>query len=92
MREIKTIVKSADLYVPQNKEHPFDEEVNALLREGWTLRTRDLRGNWLYAELERVIITEAERCCDNCEHGDKTPDSTPCCYCDDASQWEDVKD
>lgn len=92
MREIKTIVAPADQYVPQNKEHPFDAQVNDLLLEGWTLRTRDLRGDWLYAELERVFITEAERCCDNCAHADKDPYRNPCNVCEEANQWEDVKD
>ena len=81
MKQIKTI----------RKVHPedFDKEVNDALSEGWTLVRRGIFPSYFVAELEREIITEAERCCDNCAHCDKPGSSMPCADCKDASHWEE---
>ena len=68
----------------------FDEAVNTALAEGWIL-TRRLTGPGpdFVAELEREIITEAERCCENCAHYGKLPHAEPCCNCsENADKWE----
>lgn len=64
MRQIKTILK------PYSQLYEYDNEVNALLREGWTLRKREIQRvsgeiseafnapavYMLYAELERFVM------------------------------------
>lgn len=68
----------------------FDEAVNTALVEGWTL-TRRLTGPGpdFVAELEREIITEAERCCENCRYCETLGGMEPCHSCDaSASNWE----
>lgn len=71
----------------------FDEAVNTALMEGWTL-TRRLTGPegnapGFVAELEQEIITEAERCCENCRHYDSLPHTEPCRSCgENADKWE----
>lgn len=97
MKQIKTIKNRLD-----NAEL-FDDAVNAAIEEGWQLTNRkvlppmamrngDQTYGVLYAELEREIITEAERCCENCAHFDKDPSKEPCCSCEDAevapTKWE----
>lgn len=93
MLQIKTIKNRLD-----NAED-FDKAVNTALAEGWTLTKRevlppvDLGGYFthttLYAELERVEITEAERGCENCRYCDCDATLEPCCNCsDNADKWE----
>ena len=94
MLQIKTIRNRLD-----NAEI-FDREVNAALVEGWRLTKRDVlqpkaqnesvqSHTMLYAEMERVIFTEAERCCENCKHYDLDATLEPCVLCDDnADKWE----
>lgn len=95
MLQIKTIKK------PIQSSTEFDAEVNAAILEGWQLTKRATLGPvathvenpnvyaMLYAELEREVITEAERCCENCAHYDKGPGDEPCRNCgDDANKWE----
>lgn len=73
----------------------FDEEVNAALAEGWTLTRRAFAADGFLAELTREVITEAERCCDNCAHSDKDPNREPCRGCEDGeiapTNWEPAK-
>ena len=69
----------------------FDEKVNAALAEGWTLSRRTFDPQGFLAEMEMVVITEAERCCDNCAYCDHDATLEPCVSCDDdASKWEEV--
>lgn len=95
MKQIKTIKYRLD-----NAEG-FDKEVNEALAEGWTLTARKVLlppsqpntstylNFMLYAELEKEIITDAERCCENCKHGDLSADIEPCINCsDNANLWE----
>ena len=89
MIQIKTI--AADL----PKRDIFDEKVNEAIAEGWRLTKRERvssrndRVDYLYAELEREIITEPERCCDNCKYFDNDADKEPCASCtNDAANWE----
>lgn len=68
----------------------FDFSVNCALEDGWTL-TRRLTGPGpdFVAELEREIITEAERDCENCKHHEKPLSCEPCCSCGEtADRWE----
>ena len=44
----------------------------------------------LYAELEREIITEAEKCCENCAHFDVAPGEEPCSKCMNGELWEEA--
>lgn len=85
MKQIKTIHNTDTA--------AFDEAVNTALAEGWTLTRRltgpEGTGPGFVAELEREIITEAERCCDNCAHWSKGPEQEPCLSCsEDCSGWE----
>lgn len=95
MKQIKTIKYRLD-----NAED-FDKEVNVALAEGWTLTARKVllppsqpnTSNYfnfmVYAELEKEIITDAERCCENCKHFDTSANMEPCLSCSDsASNWE----
>lgn len=81
MLQIKTIKKTdADL---------FDIYVNEALRDGWTLARRLTGPNDFVAELEKEIVTEAERCCENCKHRHADPADEPCSSCsDDCDKWE----
>lgn len=97
MKQIKTIKNRLDNVVS------FDKEVNAALAEGWTLTKREVllpRAQtstqytyiMVYAELELEVITEAERCCENCLHYDKDPSVEPCFSCSEtASEWEPMQ-
>lgn len=67
----------------------FDEAVNEALLEGWTLTRRHVFPDHFVAEMEQVIITEAEKCCDNCKHCFTREDKEPCVKCEDASHWEE---
>lgn len=100
MKQIKTIVVT--LEGPKDVKD-FDNKVNELLAEGWTLVKRELvhavdlssayQPHTLCAELEKEIITDAERRCENCKHFDNPSDANPCNVCDDnASHWEPVED
>ena len=94
MKQIKTIKNRLD------NAASFDKEVNAALAEGWQLTRRDVLQpkaqsenmqtyTMLYAELEQEVITEAERCCENCKHYHKEPEDEPCIHCNkDADKWE----
>ena len=88
MKQIKTIHHRIDESVQ------FDSEINTALVDGWRLTKREFVPGYcmLYAELEREIITEAERCCENCAHFDNHPDDEPCCGCEDGelapTKWE----
>lgn len=96
MKQIKTIMVT--LEGPKDIKD-FDNKANELLAEGWTLIKRELvpavdlgsayQPHSLYAELEKEIITDAERCCENCKHGDLSADAEPCINCNDnANLWE----
>lgn len=74
----------------------FDKKVNAALKEGWTLSRRTFDPQGFLAELERVVITEAERGCENCKHCDLGPNAEPCRSCNDGpnnypTNWEAVE-
>ena len=61
MLQIKTVMNS----FPSE----FDKEVNEALADGWALVRRYYTSDLYHtAELEREIITEDERNCDNCKH------------------------
>lgn len=96
MKQIKTIVTRL------NSNEKFDAAVNEALRDGWWLVKRevlqppaqpttgtDYFNTMLYAELEKDIITEDEKRCENCAHYDNPPDAEPCKNCSDsADKWE----
>ena len=97
MKQIKTISYKLEYAAA------FDDKVNEAIREGWKLTKREVlmpkaQSNsmytsiMLYAELEQEIITERERCCENCAHFEKDPFDEPCNKCEDEeyapSQWE----
>lgn len=94
MLQIKTIVDRLE------DADQFDNEVNAAIAEGWMLKKREVllpRSQSesltariaLYAELERVVITEAERGCDNCRYCDCDATLEPCANCsENADKWE----
>ena len=83
MLQIKTVFeKEAD---------KFDKRVNAALIDGWQLTRRLTGPEGFVANLEKVVITKAERCCDNCEHSDLNVTQEPCRSCEDASHWEEAK-
>lgn len=97
MLQIKTIKNRLD------NAASFDEAVNAALAEGWQLKKREVLQpkaqsenmqtyTMLYAELEKVVITEAERGCANCKYYEQQPESEPCRSCDDGmvapTNWE----
>lgn len=95
MKQIKTIKNRLDNNVA------FDEAVNAAIVEGWQLTKREVlipkaqneamtTYIMLYAELEREIITEAEKCCENCAHFDVAPGEKPCCKCRNGECWEET--
>jgi hypothetical protein len=85
MKQIKTISKQhAEL---------FDEGVNTALMDGWKLSRRYRANDGCFvAELEKEVITERERCCENCAHFDREPGDEPCCLCNDGdvapTHWE----
>ena len=99
MKQIKTIVDRL------NNANDFDIVVNAAIQGGWVLTVRKVllpqsqpnNGStfthiMLYAELEKEIITDADRCCENCKHFDCPPDADPCNVCsDNCSHWEPVE-
>lgn len=96
MKQIKTIVTSLDSF------EKFDRLVNEALADGWWLTERkalqplaqpntgtEYARTMLYAELEKDIITEAEKRCENCAHRDILPEAEPCKNCSEfADKWE----
>lgn len=81
MKQIKTIY-NRDPAV-------FDDKVNKALEEGWGLVRRTFDAQGFLAEMEREIITEAERCCENCAHFAQSSNRPPCDTCsEDCSNWE----
>ena len=92
MLQIKTIQKQADAF----KE--FDADVNAALADGWTLTKRAVLPPFdcgsvyfhrmYYAELEKHILTEDEKCCENCKHHNKQSFEKPCVTCPNGEKWE----
>ena len=58
MKQIKTIME-------QNPDR-FDERVNKALTDGWYIVRRLANHGGFIAEMEKVVITEKERSCDNC--------------------------
>ncbi len=81
MLQIKTIKR-------QNPEL-FDMAVNEALADGWTLARRLTGPDVCIAELEKVIITESERTCENCRYRDTSPGQEPCFSCSETcSEWE----
>lgn len=81
MLQIKTVF--------EKEAEKFDKRVNAALIDGWHLMRRLSGPEGFVAEMEKVIITKAERGCDNCAHCDLDATQEPCVSCDDASRWED---
>lgn len=94
MKQIKTIKYRLD-----NAEG-FDKEVNEALAEGWTLTARKVLlppsqpntstylNFMLYAELEKEIITDAERSCESCKHHALPRSAGPCFVCFGRNKWE----
>ena len=76
--------------VKETNPETFDEKVNAALAEGWTLTRRLTGAADFVAELEREVITEAERCCENCRFWEQDG-GEPCDNCDEFSAWEDPR-
>ena len=67
----------------------FDTQVNEALADGWTLTRRLTGPDHFVAELEREIITDAEKCCENCKHCLISPEKEPCLSCSETgSEWE----
>lgn len=71
----------------------FDDRVNKALEEGWALTRRYYTPNeYFAAELERVVVTDAERTCENCIYSNNRSDVEPCCNCSpDADKWEPME-
>jgi hypothetical protein len=90
MKQIKTIKNRLD-----NNED-FDVAVNKALADGWILVKREVlvpntpdRFTMLYVELEKEVVTEAERCCENCLHFENASTLEPCASCsEDCNKWE----
>lgn len=88
MLQIKTIME-------QNPE-TFDREVNKALAEGWRIVRRLANREGFIAEMEKVVITEKERTCDNCKHCDLPSVVGPCDTCEDVpngypTKWEPIE-
>lgn len=85
MKQIKTIME-------QNPDR-FDERVNKALTDGWYIVRRLANHGGFIAEMEKVVITEKERSCDNCKYSDQPSVVEPCDTCQDLpqgypSKWE----
>lgn len=86
MLQIKTIVSGI---IPV-----FDKEVNEAIADSWHLIKRDClligreHAPMLYAELEREVSTEDEKCCENCQHSTRSRDLEPCVSCLNGEKWE----
>ena len=84
MLQIKTIRKADPC--------KFDQAVNSALAEGWQLTRRITGPDHFVAEMEQVIITDAEKCCENCKHKDKSANVDPCLNCTETDdRWEPVQ-
>lgn len=68
----------------------FDARVNDYLADGWTLARRLTGPDVLIAELEKDIITEAEKCCENCRHFENDPHVGACAGCN-GDKWEEAE-
>lgn len=100
MKQIKTIIETVSNGYYDRDAEKFDTAVNKAIENGWTLTERKIvhpisqpDGStslpMLYAELERHIITEDEKNCNNCAHCNLPPDREPCLSCsDDGDKWE----
>lgn len=83
MKQIKTIKMRIE--APDE----FDEAVNEAIAEGWELTKRYTIPSFFIAEMEGEVITDAERCCENCRHFATHSNQEPCASCnDDAGNWE----
>lgn len=87
MKQIKTVMT--------DNPTDFDCQVNTCLAEGWKLTERKLLqmpadcSDYFYAELEMEVITEDERCCENCKYYDIDITDEPCIHCNkDTDMWE----
>lgn len=87
MRQIKTILI--------DNPTDFDDQVNTCLADGWKLTERKMLqtpadcSDYFYAELEKEVIPEAERCCRNCKFCEVSAKDEPCLSCSDgADKWE----
>lgn len=86
MLQIKTIVSGT---IPE-----FDKEVNEAIADSWHLVKRDClligreHAPMLYAELEKEVITEAEKNCENCKHCELPGSMEPCASCPNGEKWE----
>lgn len=78
------------LTIAEQSTQKFDETVNLALQQGWGLTRRYYTpDNFFVAELEKEIITEDERDCENCKHFANEAKDEPCASCtDNASNWE----
>lgn len=81
------------LTIAEQSTQKFDETVNLAFEQGWELTKRYYTpDNFFVAELEREVITEAERCCENCRYFDTSPGLEPCFSCEDGetapTNWE----
>ena len=69
----------------------FDKEVNEAIAAGWKLTRREVLQPaaqaieytyiMLYAELEKNILTEDEKTCENCKYGNVPGNIPPCADC-----------
>lgn len=92
MLQIKTIHVLITLS-PKPPTEQFDQRVNEALAEGWRLTKRICYETAFIAELEKEVITDEEKCCDNCKHGLNSPEKEPCRSCsDDADKWEPAEE
>lgn len=73
MLQIKTIKKT--------DPELFDMAVNEALADGWTLTRRCLVPEGFIAEMEREVITEDEKTCENCKHSNVPGNMPPCEDC-----------
>ena len=82
MKQIKTVLSPSPVQ--------FDSEVNAALAKGWTLVKRyTIPREGYVAEMEMEVITEEERCCENCAHYYTAEGVEPCVSCNiNADKWE----
>ena len=98
MKQIKTIMVA----IKESKDpKDFDNMVNELLAEGWTLVKRELipavdfgsayQPHTLYSELEKEDIAKAGCNCESCKHRDLARSSEPCYVCFGANRWEPRK-
>lgn len=82
MKQIKTIADKSQI--------GFDRQVNEALVNGWELVKRYYTPDFYFvAEMETEVITEEERCCENCKYFEQSSQSEPCLSCSEvADKWE----